>query len=120
MGFERAFIQQPIEQATGSTVEWPNSSTISEATLLGTAPVLIAVDRPGLNRRKLIIENDGATPIIFNLGGTTTLSTSRRTGILNPGDSYIDDYPIWQGPVSAALTTAGTGTANITEAIVII
>jgi hypothetical protein len=123
MGLHRAFVQQELQQSTGSTVHWPNSGFIAEGTILGTAPVLIAVDRPGLNRRKLIIENDGSSPVLFALGGTTTLlAPTKRTGILYSGDTYIDDFPIWQGQVSAALPSGGLppGSVNVTEGVVLL
>lgn len=122
MGFERAFVQEAIEQPTGSTVEWPNTINPTEATILGTTPVLIAVNRPGLNRRKFIIENDGTSPVIFAMGGTTVLTSSRKLGVLNPGDAYIDDYPAHQGEWSAALPSGGLppGALNIFEGLVII
>lgn len=122
MGFYRAFVQEQITVATGSTVEYPNALNATQASILGTSPVLIAIDRPGLNRRKLVIENDGSSPVIFSYGGTTVLSPTLKTGILNPGDAYIDDHPVFQGPFSAALPAGNLppGALNVFEAIVII
>jgi hypothetical protein len=127
MGLVRSFTQT-VNQVSGSTVNWPNASTISEAVILGTTPVLIAINRPGLNRRKMIIDNVGSSPVIFGFGGTSApLTSMKRTGILNPGDGnvgdlYIDDFPIYQGEIVAALPNTGLppGRLSVTEGLVII
>lgn len=123
MGFNRVIQEQVTVVATGSTVTWPNTMLPTEATVLGTTPVLIAIDRTAtMNRKKFMVENDGSSPVIFSYGGTTVLSPNLKTGVLYPGDAYIDDHPVSQGPWSAALPsgTLPPGRLNIYEGITII
>jgi hypothetical protein len=114
MGLARAVTQHII--STPSAPQFPNSATISEAVLIGTTPVLIAINRPLQNRRGFAIENDGSVPMIFGYG--TAVSVATRTVILNPTDYFSDDW-YYQGPVTAASTTAQTAIANVTELVII-
>ncbi len=110
MGLYKAFTQQSsISVATS----FPNQSSTTDATL-GTAPALIAIARSG-NRRGLIIENDGANSMAFNLG--TTVSVATRTAKLDPGDYWEDPYN-WQGPIFG-ISLNGQSTVNVTELVVI-
>jgi hypothetical protein len=100
--------------STVAANQFPNTATITDASLT-TTPTIILQARPNLNRRGLLIENDGSVPMIFSFG--TTVSLAARTGLLNSNDFY-EDLLNWQGPVAAA-SVGGNGAANFTELVFI-
>jgi hypothetical protein len=112
MGFSR-FNQQTSAPSLVPLNQFPNNSTITDASLSTSSPFILP-PRPG-NRRGLIIENDGIVPMVFSLG--TTVSVAARTAMLNPNDIY-EDASGWQGSV-AALSVGSSGAANFTEMVYI-
>ena len=113
MSLSRAFTQTQITP-TVAVNQFPSNATITDAALT-TSPLVVLPARPLLNRRGLIIENDGTASMIFGYG--TTVSFSSRTGLLFPNDFY-EDACGWQGPVAAA-SVGGNGAANFTEMVYI-
>jgi len=113
MGLSRAFTQQPTTQNSVAANQYPNSATITDMVNMTATPIVVPA-RAG-NRRGMIIENDGTTPVIF--GYNTTVNSSNRTALLFPNDVW-EDLSGWQGPVSIA-STANGGAANFTEMVFI-